>query len=379
MTRLRKTTALAAAALALVLAAGSAAKPSATKTIVVDTFVDVADTKPVDGKCIGKLKSKSGHRCSLRAAIQTANYGPRGSYVIKLPAGTFHLSAPGKYEGKAAKGDLDILQANVTVIGQGPGKTTIDGGGIDRVFDVSAFAGLTAQGLRITGGKTSGFKPGEDSGGSIRVRGVLKLQNVLVDSNNAGVKGGGLYVDSTGGADLEEVTLAHNVAWNGAGIYVDGHASLTNVTIAGNNASTSGGGLEVAGLGGNGKASLLHVTIAGNTAPSTNGSAATFGGTYTMRSSIVTGTCQQPTGAHFPSPQHNVITDKYCGDDPPVADAGLLTLAAEGDAVPTIGLKPTSPAIDFAFSNTCPKVDARGVKRPQGAGCDSGAYELVKG
>ena len=373
MTRLRKTTALAAAAFALVLATGSAAKPSATKTIVVDTFVDVADTKPVDGKCIGKLKSKSGHRCSLRAAIQTANYGPRGSYLVELPAGTFHLSAPGRDEEKAAKGDLDILQANVMLVGKGPAKTTIDGGGIDRVFDVSAFAGLTAQDLHITGGtlpKQAGYD--KFRGGAVRVKGTLQLRNVLVDNSSAG-EGGAIVVDDTGGAVLEGLTLAHNVALSGAGIAVRGNASLTNVTIAGNNASSNGGGIEVRG-----KASLLHVTIAGNTAPSIYGSAATFGGTYTMRSSIVTGTCQQPTGAHFPSAQHNVITDKYCGDDPPVADAGLLTLAAEGDAVPTLGLKPTSPAIDFAFSNTCPKVDARGVKRPQGAGCDSGAYELVK-
>ncbi len=197
---------------------------------------------------------------------------------------------------------------------------------------------------------------------------------MLVDSSVAGNKGGGVYVDVTGGADLEQATVAHNVAGTGAGIFVDGHASLTNVTVSGNNASTSGGGLET-GQAGKPKVSLLHVTIAGNTAPSTNGSAASFSTEYSMQSSIVEGTCQNPPGAHFPHAGQNVLTNQYCGDDPPVPDAGLLSLAAKGNVVPTMALKPTSPAIDIAPAASCPKVDARGVKRPQGAGCDAGAYE----
>ncbi len=150
-----RTTIIAATALALLLAGGSGAATRATKTIVVNTTVDAPDANPKDSMCKAKLAmlTKPGKSyCSLRAAIQTANFGLRGSYVIKLPAGSFHLTVPGKNEGKAAKGDLDVLQADVTLVGQGPAKTTIDAGGIDRVFDVSAFASLTAQSLRITGG-----------------------------------------------------------------------------------------------------------------------------------------------------------------------------------------------------------------------------------
>ena len=35
-----------------------------------------------------------------------------------------------------------------------------------------------------------------------------------------------------------------------------------------------------------------------------------------------------------------------------------------------------SPLIDAGNNNGCPAVDARGVKRPQGAACDIGAYEF---
>ena len=368
---LRSATALAATALALVVVGGSGARTSMTKTIVVDTFVDIADGKPADGVCIAKLKSKTGHRCTLRAAIQTADYGPRGSYVIQLPAGTFHLSVPGGHEEKAAKGDLDVLQADVTLVGKGPAKTTIDGGGIDRVLDVSAFAGLTLKDLRITGGALSDSGSG---GGALRVRGTLAAENVLIENNNASQVGGGIYVDKTGGVDLSRVTLTHNVAGIGAGLDVEGRVSMTNVTIVGNNASAEAGAIYVVP---HGKASLLHVTIVGNT----NGpyhSSVEWEGVLTMRSSVVSDSCTPPKSAHFPSPQHNVVTDKDCADDPPVPDAGLLPAAAAGNVVPTAALKPASPAVDFAFPNTCPKADARGVKRPQGAGCDSGAYELVK-
>ena len=99
----------------------------ATKTIVVNTTVDAPDANPKDGMCKAKfaMLTKPGKSyCSLRAAIQTANFGPRGSYLIKLPTGSFHLTVLGKNEGKAAKGDLDVLQADVTLVGQGPAKTT---------------------------------------------------------------------------------------------------------------------------------------------------------------------------------------------------------------------------------------------------------------
>jgi CSLREA domain-containing protein len=364
-----------ATALALVLAGGSAARTLATKTIVVNSLGDAPDPTPKDGVCNAKftMLTKPGKvYCTLRAAVQTVNFGPRGTYVIKLPAGTFHLSVPGAFEEKAAKGDFDVLQANVTVIGQGPAETTIDGGGIDRVFDVSAFAGLALKNLRITGGA---LKDSGSGGGAVRVRGTLSAENVLIENSNASQVGGGIFVDKTGGVDLTRVTLQHNVALIGAGIDVWGNVSMTNVTIVGNNASTEAGGIRVAQSG---KASLLHVTIAGNTSGPFHADATEWTGKLTMASSIVSGKCAGPAGSHFPYPQRNVVTDKNCADDPPVADPGLLAPAASGNVVPTMALKPTSPAVDFAFANTCPPVDARGVKRPQGAGCDAGAYELVK-
>src|SRR5206468_359214 len=44
---------------------------------------------------------------------------------------------------------------------------------------------------------------------------------------------------------------------------------------------------------------------------------------------------------------------------------------------PTQALAPSSPAVDNANPAACPAVDERDVGRPQGLGCDSGAFELV--
>src|SRR5207302_4298141 len=49
-----------------------------------------------------------------------------------------------------------------------------------------------------------------------------------------------------------------------------------------------------------------------------------------------------------------------------------------GGPTQTIALQPGSPAVDAAVLANCPATDQRGVSRPQGAGCDIGAFELVQ-
>ena len=59
-----------------------------------------------------------------------------------------------------------------------------------------------------------------------------------------------------------------------------------------------------------------------------------------------------------------------------VADAGLDSLANNGGPTLTHALLAGSPAIDAADNAVCPATDQRGVARPQGPGCDIGAFEL---
>ena len=76
---------------------------------------------------------------------------------------------------------------------------------------------------------------------------------------------------------------------------------------------------------------------------------------------------------------NNVLTDDTCfagASDLVVADAGLGSLADNGGPTLTHALLAGSPAIDAADAAVCPATDQRGVTRPQGAGCDVGAYEV---
>ena len=61
-------------------------------------------------------------------------------------------------------------------------------------------------------------------------------------------------------------------------------------------------------------------------------------------------------------------------------DAGLgLILAANDSLFPTLALIAGSPAIDAGSSTNCLPSDQRGVVRPQGARCDTGAFEFGVG
>jgi hypothetical protein len=60
-----------------------------------------------------------------------------------------------------------------------------------------------------------------------------------------------------------------------------------------------------------------------------------------------------------------------------VADPGLGPLADNGGPTETHALRPGSVAISAAVDCPPPDTDQRGVPRPQGAACDTGAYEFA--
>jgi len=60
------------------------------------------------------------------------------------------------------------------------------------------------------------------------------------------------------------------------------------------------------------------------------------------------------------------------------ADPNLGPLQDNGGPTPTHALQTGSPAVDAGF-NRCLATDQRGVGRPQGPRCDTGAFELETG
>jgi hypothetical protein len=64
------------------------------------------------------------------------------------------------------------------------------------------------------------------------------------------------------------------------------------------------------------------------------------------------------------------------GSDRRNANARLRRLSRNGGPTTTHALKRSSDAVNAAKKRGCPRRDQRGIERPQGRRCDSGAYEL---
>jgi len=233
----------------LALAASASAHAA---TLAVDTEADTVDVSPGDGICA----DAAGH-CSLRAAVQEAN-AQDDSDTIALPAGTFTLSIAGAGEDTSATGDLDIEVA-LTLEGAGSDATHIDGGALDRVFDLHAGAGphdVSFQNLTIENGMLA--NTGLDAGGAgVRVAPHVHagFADVVIRDNHATQSFGGIAIDSQGCVEGSEVRILDNTDTAATGsasavaavrVYEDGETDigaclmLEYCEISGNRADWAG-------------------------------------------------------------------------------------------------------------------------------------------
>jgi len=197
----------------------------ATGAYTVNTTTDAVDANIGNGVC-----ATSSGECSLRAAIQEAN-ASFAAETITLPAGTYKLTIEGDNEESAVTGDLDIL-STITIQGSGSSVSTVDGNGIDRVFDVRESGVLEIVGVTITGGS-------DFYGGGISNSGDLTLTNSAVSNNSATTNGdgGGIYQRGNEKANLtlNNSRICHNEASVGA-IYLQrsGTVTINNSVICSN-------------------------------------------------------------------------------------------------------------------------------------------------
>ena len=175
-----------------------------------------------------RTSSTRGRSCSLREAIQSANTDTAfggctagsGADTITLPSGTYQITInPGPDENANAAGDFDIA-SSLTIQGAGAGSTFVDGGGVDRVFDVAPNGGPA-----ITVGFTG-----------------LTIQNGKGLATNFGV-GGAMFINSNATADISSSTLANNQSTTGTGGAIENRGTLTlnTVTLQNNTALSLGG------------------------------------------------------------------------------------------------------------------------------------------
>jgi predicted outer membrane repeat protein len=207
------------------------------------------------------------------------------------------------------------------------------------------------------------------------------LTDVIISGNSATYFGGGMYNEYSSPV-LTNVTFKGNSANYGGGICNDiSNPILTNVTISGNTAAYGGG------LSNNweGDPVLTNVTISGNSATTYGGGIYNDGSSKPLlRNTIIWGN-SNPSGAQFyfnngTSDIYNSVMQGGCpnfGSCTNVisSDPRLGTLGSYGGFTQTIPLLAGSSAIDTGNDSTCATTDQRGVKRPQNAHCDIGAFE----
>jgi hypothetical protein len=249
---------------------------------------------------------------------------------------------------------------------------------------------IESNGMNLTVERTlfAGNQAVIGDGGAIRLyNGTL---NTIQDSeftNNHSVTSGGALSCLATGLSISGTTFAFNQATddnnpvnNGGGIFSSCTINVTNSTFSGNQAENGGGAFYQQGSR---AATLSYVTITENSAVFGAGinNDGTGTSTLTISKSIVayneTGNC----AGVIASGGYNFSNNTYCSaftetGDVQNATIPLLPLGMYGGLTETHPPAPDSPVIDHIPAGQCSiPVDQRGVERPSGSACDSGAVE----
>jgi uncharacterized repeat protein (TIGR01451 family)/CSLREA domain-containing protein len=249
-------------------------------------------------------------------------------------------------------------------------------------------------------------------GGAIGNYGTLEIFTTTLETNSAGLRGGGLYDYEGGRAGFANSTLNGNSAQSGGGIFSDlfvnnnARVALVNSTLSGNTALRGGGGIYAKG----GHLQLANTTVAGNYVYVPVGIfyAGMGGGVYitatalmTAQNSILAGNTRR-IHLDLPVPDdclaiveslhslgYNLIgtTDNCLISGTPLGNITgqeplLGPLQFNGGPTQTQLPLPGSPAIDAGETPACLDAnnlplasDQRGFPRPFGGRCDIGAVE----
>jgi uncharacterized repeat protein (TIGR01451 family) len=318
----------------------------------------------------------------------------------------------------------------------GVGGATLDGRGSGPVVTVDLAATVVVNDLTITGGNSA-----DRGGGIYNKGGTVTLNNSTVEGNAAGAGGGVdsrfRGISFPGALTLNNTAVSDNRAAVGGGVYADGDLTVNNSSVTGNSATGYGGGgiyspggesftLNSSTISGNSgdvgggiatpAGTIENSTISGNSAIEYGGGIYKgFTGSLSIESSTISGNSAGLDGggiwgAYITTFSNTIVADQTAGGNCTVfaTDGGynlddgtscgfssannslsntapLLDPAGlqdNGGPTQTIALLLGSPAIDAIPSGvngcgTTIATDQRGVGRPQGPGCDIGAFEAV--
>ncbi|NEO87791.1 MAG: DUF4347 domain-containing protein, partial [Spirulina sp. SIO3F2] len=246
---------------------------------------------------------------TLREALQAANTdslvdGQMGSGTDTIMFDTSGVFATAQTI-TTTLGEFTISD-DVVIQGTGQSQLAIDGGGTNRVFNITN-GDVTLRNLTVRNGRTT------LSGGGIQLNSFtnsLMLEQVNIIGNSAGLRGGGIYAFSkvtaigsfisgnvagfsgggiSSGNDVTVIssTVLSNSAVNrGGGIYTNFSSSttVTNSPVSGNSAGDLGGGIFALN-----DATITNSTVSGNSAINRGGGIFALNGTTTLNNSTVSG------------------------------------------------------------------------------------------
>jgi CSLREA domain-containing protein len=347
--------------------------------------------------------------CTLREAIINANHNDQsGSTDCAAGSGedTITFTVSGTITLVSPLPDI-ADPATLTIDGSGQ-TVTVSGNSLHGVMVVDDGAALAVQNLTIIDGLVPNIGGGANGGG-IWNFGTLTITNSTFSGNQTYFGGA---IDNIGTLDITDSTFSGNSALFGGAIENDGTLDVTNSTFSGNS-STYGGAIE-----NDGTLKVTNSTFSGNSAVSsdttTYGGAIDNFGTLEVSYSTFSGNSADDGGAVYNYSSYtatlsntllanstggncsgsildggynlddetscgfNTANNSKSGTDPQLDPAGLQD---NGGSTNTIALIAGSPAIDAipigaGGCGTVITTDQRGIIRPQGSGCDIGAYEV---
>jgi LPXTG-site transpeptidase (sortase) family protein len=350
-----------------------------------------------------------GDSCTLRQAINLANASAGTDTITFSLSGTTTLGST-----------LPTITSTMTLDGSGQA-VTVSGANSYRVLDVASTGNLSIYYLTIANGNDSAVWP--DGGGGIRNQGTIStISNSTFSGNSTGGVGGGIYNYGNGATitTITKSTFSGNSASGGGAIYnnLGTITTIVNSTFSGNTAINGGGGIlnrgtfttlanstfynnrVTSGQGGGiylwegVLAEIVNSTFSGNSASSDGGGIYAFGYVTTIANTIIannsagTAGSENCYGGSGPTTSTNNLTDSlgcWSFTDTLIPANHLGPPANNGGPTQTMALLatlPANPAIDSGEAGTCASAavndqDQRGTVRPQGAGCDIGAFEFV--
>jgi CSLREA domain-containing protein len=339
--------------------------------------------------------------CSLREAVAAAN-ADAGAETITFVIPTSdpgYDAANDLYTITLIAGQLVIPDGRrLRITGLGADRLAISGNYQSRVFTIGGGASVTLANLTIRDGWAVGC-PGLSSffgcgGGIANVGGTLNVSNSHMTANDGGLFGGAIHnVRSASLTVMNTLFSANTAATGGGGIHNDrSTVDMANATFS-SNSSQEGGAIDnqVGGL-----LNISSSTFSGN-------AGFQFGVIFNpfnavnLRNTIVTNStgasCGPSTGTIAGS--NNLIDDESCGSDPAFRRGAVTnfdsSLQDNGGPTPTHALLNGSNAIDAVPTGQCTYLssgtnplfangaviptDQRGLARPQGSACDTGAFE----